>query len=80
MINWLTGLGLIVIMFIFVKLFIMSIASSSRHQKWCHNNYIDESYLNDDGTCGGIVGGDRHTGYLSYSCIDYPYRKEIEND
>lgn len=80
MINWLTGLGLIVIMFIFVKLFITSIASSSRHPKWCYNHYVDESYLNDDGTCGGMVGGDIHTEYLSYSCIDCPYRKEKKDD
>lgn len=23
--------------------------------------------------CGGATGGDRHTNYLSYSCIDCPY-------
>lgn len=25
------------------------------------------------GMCGGHVGGDKNTGYLSYDCIDCPY-------
>lgn len=26
--------------------------------------------------CGGAVGGDRHSNYLSYECIDCPYFNE----
>lgn len=37
------------------------------------------------GMCGGVVGGDRYTEYLSYECVDCPYhvfvdKKELNNN
>lgn len=32
------------------------------------------------GMCCGIVGGDRGTGYLAYSCVDCPYFVGLEED
>lgn len=32
------------------------------------------------GMCSGVVGGDRNTGYLAYSCVDCPYFTFIGED
>lgn len=32
------------------------------------------------GNCCGVVGGDRSTGYLAYSCVDCPYFTFIGED
>ena len=38
----------------------------------CYSEMEKEGYA-AMGCCGGMVGGDRNTGFLSYSCIDCPH-------
>lgn len=32
------------------------------------------------GMCHGVVGGDKYTDYLSYSCVDCPYFTEVPKE
>lgn len=34
---------------------------------------------NKDGTCYGLVGGDRYTGYVQYGCINCKYWRYCKN-
>lgn len=49
---------------------------STFFERWTYSKcYGEQEYLGHTifGMCGGLVGGDRNTNYLSYDCIDYPY-------
>lgn len=37
-----------------------------------------EEYGNKDGTCYGLFGGDRYTGYVQYGCINCKYWQYYE--
>ena len=32
------------------------------------------------GSCCGVVGGDRFSGYLAYQCVDCPYLVLVDDD
>jgi hypothetical protein len=36
----------------------------------CFETMIKEGNLTENNRCGGICGGDKHTNYLSYACVD----------
>lgn len=43
-------------------------------RKKCH-----EENGNKDGTCSGLVGGDKYTEYVQYGCINCKYWRYCEN-
>lgn len=42
-------------------------------QTECYDERKQNGDLNEKGKCPGWVGGDIHSNYLSYTCIDCPY-------
>lgn len=45
------------------------------HERCYSRRRSQDGFTQEDKSCCGMVGGDRFTDYLCYSCIGYPYLK-----
>ena len=42
-------------------------------KEYCFDQMIKCGSITENKKCGGMVGGDRQSNYLSYSCVDCKY-------
>ncbi len=42
-------------------------------KEYCFDRMIKAGNVTKNKRCGGLMGGDKHTNYLNYSCVDCKY-------